>query len=168
MIKKTARLGCHHFYCCLEPSFAVILVPPRPSLLWFCDWNRHHEERQVEDAVLCVLLIVAVGNRSLIGCFLAQSPLCCACDTTRVTNVFFLRLLPHLRIFTAQNFWTYLWRSLLSTRQGRPEVLGLCSQLSKEDKHERRGKKKPQNRPSIKEESLLMTSLLRLRFKSIK
>lgn len=90
--------------------------------LWFCDWNRHHEERQVEDAVLCVLLIVAVGNRPLIGCFLAESPLCCACDTTHVTSVFF-RSLPSLLIFAAQNFWTSLWRPVLSTRQGQQRVM---------------------------------------------
>lgn len=78
-----------------------------PSLLRFCDLNRHYEERQVEDAVLRVSLIVAVGNRSLIGCFLAESPLCCACDTTCVTVGFF-RPLPSLLIFAAQNFWNAL------------------------------------------------------------
>lgn len=152
MIKKTARLGCHHFYCCLEPSFAVILVfSSPPSLLWFCDWNSHHEERQVEDALLCVLLIVAVGNRPLIGCFHAESPLCCACDTTCVTRVFFSAL-PSLLIFAAQNFWTSLWRPVLSTRQGQRRVIivqNLCESVASSAN---RRSMRQKSRPIIKEE----------------
>lgn len=77
-----------------------------PSLLRFCDWNSHDEERQVEDAVLCVLLIDAVGNRSLIGCFLAESPLCCACDTTRVTRelLFFFQTAAQFAYFCCSEF----------------------------------------------------------------
>lgn len=129
-----------------------------PSLLRFCDWNRHHEERQVEDAVLCVLLIGAVGNRSLIGCFLAESPLCCACDTTRVTGVFF-RPLPSVLIFAAQNFWTSVWRPVWSTRQGQQHVMivqTLCESVaSSANRRNMRQQNQTQTRPIIKEEQLM-------------
>lgn len=160
MIKKTAWLGCHHFYCCLEPSFPVILVfSPPPSLLRFCDWNRHHEGRQVEDAVLCVLLILAVGNRPLIGCFLSDSPLCCACDTTCVTRVFFGPL-PGLLILAAQNFWTSLWRPVLPTRQGQQRVMvvqKLCESVAISS-NSRNMRQKTPKKAHYQRESLLNNS----------
>lgn len=143
VIKKTAWLGCHHFYCCLEPSFPVILVfSPPPSLLRFCDWNRHHEERQVEDAVLCVLLIVAVGNRPLIGCFLTESPLCCACDTTCVTSGVFFQTAAQSAYFCRSEILDLSVKAALINQTRTTachdclEAVWFCSQLSKQEKHE--------------------------------
>lgn len=160
MIKKTAWLGCHHFYCCLEPGFPVILVfSPPPSPLRFCDWNRHHEERQVEDAVLWVLLIVAVGNRPLIGCFLTQIPLCCACDTTCVTSGGFFSSRCPVCLFLVLRISGPVCegRSINQTRTTAChlclEAVWICSQLNKQKKHE--AKKQAYYQRGVADEKLL-------------
>lgn len=118
-----------------------------------------------------VLLIVAVGNRSLIGCFLAESPLCCACDTTCVTSFFFFwfffpRPLPSLLIFWCSEFLDLPVKAsvIKQTRTTAccdcPEVVWICSQLSKQKKHEtkKKNKKQAHYQRGVADESLFNNS----------